>query len=271
MPNRISNATGLDGVTGYAGGAGLAVDDSVLGAPNRLVITAAADGDLRTSAAAVTAGETIEAFAHHPFGGGIAVRFYTAGDAAVGAPVMLTRKANPMRSPKRGIAATFAFSRGRLVVPATATKAVLALPAGLQSVDALFRPFLGDPGECWRPGSHLNPDLEIPSFPPLEPQRDGFALEPIPLRKSFAGDAGIPTSRRVAAASRRFVVVEYALDALGRDDLDSFWRANHDEFFFVRPDNGDLVIAEWADDGDPKDTGSGASRRTSIRLLTRDS
>ena len=269
--NRILNATGLDGTAGYSGGAGLAADEAVLGAPNRIVLKAAAGGYLQPATAAVVAGETVEAFAHHTPGSNLEVIFLTAGDVQVGALSPVPRRANPSRAATRGIAATFAFSRARLLVPATAAKAVLYVKPGGQAIDAMFRPFLGDVGECWRPGPHLNPDLDLPSFPPLEPQRDGFELEPIPLRKSFAGDSGVPTTRRVAATSRRTASVDFALDAIDRDLLDQFWRANHDEFWFVRPDNGDLCVAEWADDGDPKDSGAGAARRTSVRLLLRDS
>jgi hypothetical protein len=275
--NLIPNATGLDGVTGYGSNpGGLTVDDAVRGAPNRLAIvgnvtylhTPPADVEGLAFISAATAFDG-------PAGtSGAGLEFY--GPASFYSFVPMTTPRSPRGSARRGIAATF----GRVValavaVPPAATTAQIVTLSGPGSVSprALFRPQIneGSTLQCWRPGEHLNPDLALPAFPAIEPERDGFAVEPVPIRKSFAGDAGIPTSRRVAASSRRYLVLEYALDAIGRDVLDSFWRANHSEFWFVRPDNGDLVIAEWADDGDPKDTGAGASRRTMIRLLTRDS
>lgn len=264
--NRLLNATFLDGVTGW-GGPAIEVDETELGAPNRRVLKA--DGylfDANPIPLDGAAGVYVSAL--HV--GAVKIYWQDAGGVALTNPLVPLRRVG-RGTPARGIASTLSASFGYMAAPATAARAQLAVEGPLSVV---FRPsiLVGETsGQCWRPGPHLNPDLDLPSFPAIEPQRDGLELEPIPLRKSFAGDAGVPTTRLLAATSRRYIRVEYALDAIGRDVLDQFWRENHPEFWFVRPDNGDLVIAEWADDGDPKDSGAGAARRTSIRLLIRDS
>lgn len=268
MPNAILNASGLDGVAGYSG-AGLAVDDEILGAPARVVITA--NGQLSTDDRELGANAGVYAFGHFA-GSGISVRFKAAGAvvSTVALPVL-----QPPRNPRRGLAGTFGFAKGYVPAPAGATEWALVCPGG--GPTALFRPFAmasspTAPRPCWRPGAHLNPDLALPTWPELlpNPQTDGFELEPIPLRKSFAGDTGVPITRRMGSISRRFATISLLLDAEGRDRLDSFWRSNVPEFWFVRPDNGDLVIAEWTDDGDPKENGKPGQGRTSTRLLLRE-
>lgn len=279
MPNLLPNATGLDGLTGYGhNGGALAVDEAATGAPNRLAI-AATTNYIHTGDADVAGLSSISAatFFDGPAGGTAGVGVVFGGPGGFYSYFNLPIRTPPRGIAKRGIASTFGRAVAKAIpVPAGATIAHIVTLSGPGSLSprVLFRPQInaGALLECWRPGPHLNPDLPAVSWPAeLEIQREGFELEPIPLRKGFEGDAGIPTNRRVSNVSRRFATCELSLDAIGRDLLDQFWRANHDEFFFVRPDNGDLCLAEWAADGDPRDSGAGPGRRTSVRLLLRDS
>ncbi len=270
MPNQIVNASGLDGVAGFTGGAGLAADSDVVGAPSRTVITAA--GSVMTTAVALAGAAGVYAFGHHS-AGPLLVRFATpGGDVDVAVPAMKATAG----APARGIASTFSFSRGWVTAPAGATTwrlriattaAALFRPFGSGQASAAFRP-------CrWAPGPHLNPDLAVATWPERlpNPDPDSLELEPIPLRKAFTGDDGVPTTRRTSNRSRRFCRFGLTLDAAGRDALESFWRANVEEFFFVRPDTGDLCFAEWAEDGDPTDSGGKpGSRSTSVRLTIRE-
>jgi hypothetical protein len=121
-------------------------------------------------------------------------------------------------------------------------------------------------------GPHGNPDLNLVAWPADLPlaQPGEYGTEPIPLRKAFAGDDGVPTTRRVADGSRSFLSVTLVLDMAQRDVLDAFWRANHEQFFFTRYDTQEVCVAEWASDGDPKDAGAKVgSRSTSFKLLLR--
>lgn len=270
MANGILNASGLDGATGFAG-TNVAADNAVLGAEARIVITA----DANLASANVNLAGAAGVYAFGMFAGdGLAVRFRNGVGVIGDYPLPTLRQP---ASPTRGIARTFGFASGYIAAPVGATQWALVESGGGEA--AMFRPYgMGTSAAArrprtWSPGDHANPDLDLAAWPDLLPnaEADGFALEPIPLRKSFVGDSGIPTTRRVASTSARFATVTLALNAVDRDILEQFWRANHDEFWFVRPDTGDLCIAEWADDGDPKDEGGQpGARRTSVRLLLRE-
>lgn len=267
MRNRIPNSSGLDGATGWAAGSDLVVDSINIGAEARIAIT----GGASVSAPEVNVAGLTAIYASALFQGQRAfVRFNVGGDVVI----PLRRRAS--RSATRGIASTFSLAAGVLAVPGGATTARI-IADGLANGNALFRPYLdayvGERPSVWTPGPHLNPDLDLVAWPGdlRNAEADGVELEPIALRKSFAGDDGTPTTRRVASTSRYFMTMTLALDNVQRDRLDQFWRANHDEFFLIRPDTGDLVIAEWADDGDPRDSGGRPPlRRTEIRVLIRE-
>lgn len=286
--NAIVNATGLDGATGFTvtGGA-LYVDETTRGAEGRIVLGANASGAGAVSIfqdVAVSAGDDVEVFAHVAGVGlssapGLSVQFRNGGGVVSTAAVPIRRAGRG--SPARGIPGTFDLHRARLVVPAGATTARLlatGTASGAGSRLLLLKPFLaaGDlaaPSMGFQAGPHANIDLaEIPAWPadlPL-PEPDDFSTEPIPLRKAFAGDDGVPTTRRVAEGSRAFLSASLALDMAQRDALESFWRANHEQFFFTRYDTQEVCVAEWAADGDPRDAGAKVgARRTAFKVLLR--
>lgn len=272
--NLLSNATGLDGVTGWTSpGGAVTVDSSVVGAPNRIAFVGS--GASLYAEADVSGLTSIFARLDHRRGHIASVAFYNGG-GAVGAPIALPVRRVGRGDPSRGVAGTFSASWGAVALPGGATVArLVSAPLGAApGAPVAFRPMIAAGEQCWRPGEHLNPDLELPSWPASLPNPDpsSLELEPISIRKGFEGDAGVPITRRVSSVSRRFASFDLVLDALERDALDQFWRDNHPEFWFIRPDNGDLCVAEWAADGDPSDSGSVASgRRTRVKLLLRDS
>lgn len=278
MRNRISNASGLDGVTSWTALAGaISVDDTVRGASGRIAISAsgagAAIGDtvgLKSAAAAVTPGETILAAAFASSDNGAAqvtATFLTAGGATVGAPVVVGQSRSATTTPlhTRGLKATFAqFFSGALVVPGTAATAVLtakatATAAGAWRVD-LLKPFLGSPqtnGQLgiWDPGPHANPDLQLPAWPAdLRPFHAGAPPTPIANAKAWRGDAGAQVREDVAGSlyyefRGRLRATPFELDLLTQ-----FYFIARSQFWLVNPFTDELCIAEWMEDGAPKIT-----------------
>lgn len=270
MRNRIPNSSGLDGATGWTFGGAPVVDSTTVGADARIAFT----GNAFVGTPEVNVQGMTSIYASALFQGFRAFVRFNVGAGLVDSVIPLRRRS--ARAASRGIASTFSFAAGVLSVPAGATIARIYTD-GLANGCALFRPYLdaydGERPSVWTPGPHLNPDLDLVAWPGdlRNAESDGVELEPIGLRKSFAGDDGTPTTRRVATTSRYFMTMTLALDNVQRDRLEQFWRANHDEFFLIRPDTGDLVIAEWADDGDPRDSGGKPPlRRTEIRVLIRE-
>lgn len=298
MANGIRNATALDGATDWTGTASgavvIATDEALVGGPGRGVITAtAATGagqthSLVSSQLLFAAGETIEAFAHHAailddgdLVSQLNVMWFEADGDFIGREAVSTPKfAN---RPRRGLPASFGFSRARLTPPAGAFRAKLELRAttpgggGASLKLALLKPFLGatigDRPACWTPGPHTNPDLNLASWPESLPDPREIDSPRTPTRVAFSTDSGIPVGRRIGTRGRIRFSAELALTLEQRDTLDQFIEsrnllAESAPFWFVHPDTRQLTRA-WIDpeEGDPADTGSGRSRRTRFGLL----
>jgi hypothetical protein len=299
MGNRIVNASGLDGVTGYqsiglvAPPRVISIDDSNLGAEGRLAIVssgaalagAPALSGIRTDEVAVVAGETLDAFTHFRTVGGtpsVWIQWIDiAHDATTSSPLEITPPRSPPFGALRGRPGGFSFAALRTVVPVGAAFARLTVACVLPQVgDAaaaiLVKPFLGPPTlrgrrAAWTPGPHLNPDLALPAWPDILPpaEADSFNYEPVPTRRAFAGETGVPINRPTGANGWGYASFTMVLNAEQFDALGALSRTGG-EFWYVRPDTAELCVAEFAEDGDPRDNGGHiGARRTAVRLLLR--
>jgi hypothetical protein len=272
MGNQVSNATFLDGTTGWASPGGLAVDEDVRGAPGRAVLRAGGASALLTSTAALlTGGTSLRAFAHHSTGSRIGIRFQDAGGATV-QDFVLPLERSGQGSPRRGLLGTYAFSSAVLPVPVGATKWLFYFSSAIAN-PVLMKPYGSDdgrPAPLWQPGPHANADLNLPAWPAQFPfpAADTVQVDPIPTRKSFMGDQGVPSTRRITLTQRWKFMAEYSLTAEGRDDLDQFFASVAGPFWFTRPDTRQLCQAVWLEDGEPADRGlENGKRKTQVGLL----
>jgi hypothetical protein len=300
MPNGIKNATGLDGATdwingGSAGSAAITTDEAIRGGPGRAVIVSSATSSgagqshyVASSQLLFAAGERIEAFAHFAAreagaaaSAYLAARWYDAGGAVISTePIGAVQTAS---SPRRGLPATFSFTRARLVPPPLAVRVRLeahreAIASGATSELQLLKPYLGGvasgaPAPCWIPGPHTNPDLDLDAWPDSLPDFRDLDSPRTPTRSAFSTDAQIPVGRRFATRGRIRFSGELALTLEQRDTLEQFFEARNllpdsAPFWFVHPDTRQLTRA-WFDpeDGDPADSGRGRERRTRVGLL----
>lgn len=301
MPNGIKNATALDGATDWTiGGTGVSssaivADEEVRGSPGRAVVkgtgTVAVAGNrlvMASSDLQFAPGELIEAFAHYaarrggaPAPARLSIAWFNAGDGLVSLdPLAADAAATDAR---RGLPATFAFTRVRLAPPATAIRARLevsaASSANAQAVEVdLLKPFLGGVASgarppCWTPGPHTNPDLDLDSWPDSLPDFRELDSPRTPTRTAFSTDSQIPAGRRFGTRGRIRFTGELALTLEQRDTLDQFVESRNllpesAPFWFVHPDTRQLTRA-WIDpeDGEPSDSGRGRDRRTRVGLM----
>ena len=263
MPNLISNATGMDGVAGWTGGS--SIDETILGAPGRAVIVGAG-GSLTSAVVNVTPGTSIDVFATYAAAAGGALLECVFSTGAVAIPL----KSRGDGRPRRGLPRAFDIARGRLTVPAGAATARLRVTGG--GAVYLTKPFLGpapaDRESMWQAGPHANADLNLPAFPSELPPPSVDA-SPIAQRKAFAGDAGVPITRRIGSSPRVTANLTYELTLEERDTLDQLYRSAAEPFWFTRIDTMELCRARWLADGEPTDSGTrpGIDRTTRIGLL----
>lgn len=270
MGNALKNAGLLDGITGWSPfpGGVLAVDESVLGAPGRAVLAVTGAGAAGSPGGAysdlVAAAASVEAYA-----GFVAtqpdwrvdVQFVAAdGNTQVAVlPVPIVR--NPIGNAARGLPATFARAYARLAAPAGAAKMRLraySMLSGGGYAATLLKPYLApapaDPRPTlWDPGSHNNPDLQLPAWPSALPpfQADAMA-QPIANAKAWTGDQGIPVREDLYRALHFEYRPRMRLDIGGQDTLEQFFERQRDPFYVVRPDTDQLCVADWLADGAPK-------------------
>ena len=268
MGNRISNATGLDGVTGYAAATG--TDEVTVGAPGRIVIVGTSG--LSSPGVAVVAGEVVDAFAHFAAAGGAAVLELVVGATVIPVPIKRTRQG----APRRGLPRAFDFGRIRVAAPASGTAFLRVTGPG---ACYLLKPFIDAPVDydrpsAWQAGPHANPDLNLFAWPSKLPvvQADGFQVRPTPTRKAFSADAGVPITRQISSTTRYVLAAELVLTLEERDRLERFAEItrgeNGEPFYFVRYDTQQVCRAYWMEDGDPADAGTRAGgRRTGFSLL----
>ncbi len=268
MENRIENAGGLDGTTGYAavGGATLAADEATLGAPGRIVITASGSATatvgVDTDLAAVSAGATYDCAGLWSFVGAaatLAVQWCDGGGTVVNtATLPLVRTATGAAA--KGLRQRFNRSYGRVTWPSGASQARLRLSGAATGayVAGLLKPMIapartdGDPPR-WDPGPTSNPDLALPIWPAALPPvlMDGFSAAPTSLRKAFESDAGIAMTQKVGATARQIVQAQLRLSPEQLVALEDFHAHGGSPFWFVRPDTDELCQAWWTADGAP--------------------
>jgi hypothetical protein len=276
MGNGLKNAGGLDGVLNWnvTGAGALGVDESVQGAPGRGVFVQSAatagagQAETFSDFIAVAPGQLTEAFGFWRTSGGDGYGLYVEwlnGAAAVIGPATPVPLVTPSRTPGqaavRGLAYMFNSSYGRLVAPAGSAFMRLGLATNLAAVGpyslALMKPYLAlaptySRPTVWDPGSHTNPDLQLPVWPSILPPFQADQL-PTPLSNmaSYSTDTNISTTRDVYTQLQYSFKGKMRLDATQVDALDQFYLDNRSGFFVVRPDTQQLCVGFWTDDGAP--------------------
>ena len=292
--NQITNAGFVDGTSGWGSSAGtvLSVDETIRGYEGRLVLKATkvvanAEGVIinmsDAQAVPVVAGRVLEVFAHYEYNRGpsyVAVNFYNAGGAFV-ASETVDRQSLSDQNPRLGLSKSYNFAHERITVPATATKARLALYGTATSAGAselmLMKPYLEmlpsvkTKYRCWDPGPSLNIDLSLPVWPADLPhiRADSFNLMPIPTRRGFKGDAGVMITKKLVNVPWYTIQASVRVDQELHAVLDKFFRTAAEPFWFVRPDTLQLCQATWLDDGDPVYSGLGSDKMATFGLQIR--
>lgn len=271
MGNQLKNAGLLDGSAGWTGlsGAVLSVDEAVVGGPGRAVLVATRNVavgqtvEAASSGLAVTAGQVVEAFASvggsGPGAVALKLEILSAGGARLAITDVPLQRAS-VGTPRRGLAAS--FSRFWGLAPASATGTARLVGVYTSTVAApqqayLMKPYLAAPGSrvpgVWDPGSHDNPDLQLPVWPSgLPPMLEESSIEPFANRRAFAGDVGLPISERTYRGMHYALRARLRLTPEEADTLDQFYETTPGPFFFLRPDTDQLCMAEWLADGAPK-------------------
>lgn len=276
MGNQIQNAGGLDGVTGWSAtsGATRSIDEAVLGGPGRAAIIAAkalTSGQglaLWSEGFAVSSGQLIEAYgavANSEAGlPGLALEIVDGGGAVLSSTALPVTPAQKAGGPRRGLASTYAQAYGRVTAAASGTARLKASSTATISAThqlALLRPFLARPASAqrsaWDPGPHLNPDLQMKTWPASLPGiRRNLQIAPYADRVSFGGEVGIPTTGKLyGGALQVAMTAQLSLDPEQADTLDRFYEDSTGPFFLIRPDTDQLCYAEWLADGAPRPTG----------------
>ena len=254
MGNALSNAGGLDGLTGWSVNAGaLSVDEVTYGAPGRAVFVGSG-GSVVSPQVAVTAGSMLEVFGYVADSAGASTALAVHVGGAVAA-VPKVRSGN--YSAKRGLPLSFDWFYGRLASPASGEA---TLVAGSANSTLLMKPYLGAAPSSpkptvWDPGSHVNPDLQLPIWPSiLPPFQTGALPTPTSNATSFATDTNIPIVSDLYTQLQYDFKGQLRLDPEQFDALESFFETNRSTFYIVEPLNDRLCIAYWAADGAPKPT-----------------
>ncbi|MET3665899.1 hypothetical protein [Caulobacter sp. 1776] len=257
--NLLKNAGLLDLTNDWvSGGGALQVDESTVGAPGRVVMVAGGAG-VATSSVNVSVGDELEVLAlvgadvNRPR---VEFVILNGGGATISATVVPFRRLGSGAC-RRGLTASFSEAYARITVAAAgAARLSIAPNGGGMSHIYAFRPYIGRPGLAvmrWDPGTHSNPDLNLPVWPADLPGFRGQpAVEPFANLKAFAGDAGLPANGSLYSGLHHQVKGQMRLSAEQDDILDQFYARRPPAFYFVRPDTGDLCIAEWLADGAPR-------------------
>lgn len=291
MPNGLTNAAFLDGLTGWNSSAQLtrSVDETVRGAPGRAVlkgvgVTTANNQQqhLTTAATAritgLTAGQTLEAHcgAFAAVNGGavaptVRIVWFDGGGAEVSVSD-LTVQAAALTTHGEGVAglsATYRRAWGRAQVPASAVAAALRLriaPAATDSAVelALLKPFLAvvadeaPPPRPWDPGASANVDLQLAIWPEiLRPFHVPSPSEPRPAAAGFEGATGAPVSRTLRHDPLRRLNGRLRCDPVQQAALEAFHQARLQDrkpFWVVEPATERLCVARFAADGAPRVT-----------------
>lgn len=284
MANALRNAGAADGTDGWdvtGGGAALTVDDAQYGWDGKALFlnqgVATADGQSATIYAvddnrvAVSPGDELEAFAFSYASkgtGALLVQWEDSGGSVLSnSTVPLVRAQMASGSPELGAWSTLDWSWGRVTAPASAAWARLRYKTTVPTTGNAFKlmllhPFLGTPVEItpnkdepakWDPGAHANTDLDLAAWPDDVPRiQAGAQAETFPNRASMDTDGGIPASRLLYFTPQHSLRVQMRCLDLHLARLEAFHQRGLDEFWFVRPDTGQLCIGKWLADGAPK-------------------
>lgn len=259
----------LDGTTGWYSNGSLSIDASTRGAPGRLAIVAVGATLILSPLTPVSGAARV--FASHWSATGqetLGIAWRTAADVPVGTDPFST----PMRRGglgRRGLPFEFDWSSASFARPAGATHARLVLRAPAATTLALLKPSVSrDDTDLWRPGAHLNPDLNLPSFPALPFLMEGYSAAPTPSRTAFAADTGVPMPRVTGARGWTTMRGLIQADAFARDMLRRFFEETPEPFWIVQPDTDELRRAWWAEGGEPVDQpGPGDDWTVAVGLL----
>lgn len=275
MPNDVLNATFLDGLNDWASPNALAVDETVLGAPGRLVLTG-------TSALygqpLALAGSTKVGVSGHFRGDELRIYWLpdATGNTVVAASVVpMIREASG--AARRGLPATFRSARGIMPpVGVGVTHYQVGVTSAGGAAVSLLKPYASSAGvlSCaWQPGPHSNLDLSgYSSWPTDLPaiMDEGLQADPIATRKGFSGDSGVEMTRRITRARRYRLTAQMALTLEEYDRLMQFFDETEGPFWFTRPGTHEVCLAQWLADGEPVLAGRlPGRRRVQIKLQLR--
>lgn len=269
MSNQQPNATFLDGVTGAAGAnLTLTVDESIYGAEGRIALVGSVSSPgvatLALPAVTVVANQLTEVFLH----AGVVNGSSTTVSLRTGSPGSYTYVQVPLVKaaeglPRRGLPGSFGYYYGK-VRPVDGGAAQLVITSNLSSGGkiAVVKPFV-DPSaptkgkQCWQPGPHSNPDLNLPSWPTDLPDLDADGFEPTSnqSRKGFTADDFVESTVRVSRQRRVMLRGTLTLNMEERDRLEQFFTNTAEPFWFTRRDTQQVYQARWAADGEPTDSG----------------
>lgn len=269
--NRQNNATFLDGTSGSASvNASVAVDEEVYGSPGRAALVATATGSgntiLSLDNVSMVSGQMAEVFVH------VGVVGNAIPNVALGT-TFLQHVKSAKGPPSRGIPSTMHFYYLKRLWPTTGSERLTAnctLSTGNKLI--MVKPFV-DPNapankQCWQPGPHTNPDLNLNSWPTDLPDfLEGIDAQGTPTLRGFTGDDNVESTTKISRLRRIMFRGELTLTLQERDILEQFYLNNQGQFWFNRPDTQQVYIARWSADGEPNDTGLiRGQRRTSIGL-----
>lgn len=294
MPgNQLTNAGFVEGATGWgpSGGSVISVDETIRGFDGRFVLKATkvlADAEFMYVASGpdyaipVIAGQTLEVFGHHAFTRGASSLFAVFVEVIDG--VESTQIPIPVQNtgdgdPRLGLSKSMNFSHARIIAPLTGFVRLFAYgTASSAGASELFlmKPYIEVVSpktkyRCWDPGSHINPDLNIPHWPSELPhiRADSFSVPIIPTRRPYAGDNGVTITKKLVSTPWYKVQATIKTDQETHAILDQFFRLSTEPFWFVRPDTLQLCQATWLSDGEPSQSGLGADKFTEFGLQIR--
>ncbi|MEH0194578.1 hypothetical protein V7S57_02465 [Caulobacter sp. CCNWLY153] len=269
--NDLTNASGLDGPTGWTGINGaVAIDESVRGAPGRAVIWAGrtATGAGQTVGAysgsvAVAAGALVEVAGMYGASSNVAeLALAIYSGATLVSRTIIPRSRDGAGGCRFGASERLHAAYSLMVAPAAgqARLEVVGTAGGAGALEAwLTKPYLDGaweprPSYVWDPGAHLNADLSglrrwPPSMPPI--LLDGYSPDVTPLRGGVKGDSGRTFTRRLAEDSAERLEAQLRLDMEQLTELKAFAKESEARFLFVKPDTQELCKAMFVDGGDP--------------------
>ncbi len=283
--NRLTNAGALDGASGWTrfpAALSLQTDETMRGAPGRIVLKASgtsttagqafgiataagAAADIRNAAlieVEAAAAAFINGAAATPF---VRLRFLDgAGETLMSYELTVRRPVLERWGVAReGLRDTYFTAWARLPRPPSAVAAILeagavAQSAGQQVEAVLLKPMVAVPPAglsyrlLWSPGLHSAPDLQRAAWPGwLREIEVGATFEPKAGRIEFDAGPGRPMSRPIASDPARKLAGRIRGDVVQRAALEAF-AAEANGFWMVEPGSERLCVASWAADGAPR-------------------